>query len=137
MDCAQEKLVQAGPVDLNPIAEQDSRMVQTHRHKAVEFFLPPELQPFEADLRLFIDMMVLKLRLNSAKGFAEGIHPVDMLNMLDAEFVELRKALLHESQEAVLAEAADVANFAWLTALAAIRMPKPEYKETQPGAISK
>lgn len=101
--------------------------------KAMEIFLPPELLPFEADLRMFFDMMVLKLRLNKSKGFAEGVHPVDMLNMLDAEFIELRDALLHKSQEEVLAEAADVGNMAWLCALAAIRMDKPEYKRYQKG----
>lgn len=99
--------------------------------KGMEIFLPPELLPFEADLRMFFDMMILKLRLNSHKGFAEDCHPIDMLNLTSKELEELRDALLHKSQEEVLAEAADVGNMAWLCALASIRMTKPEYKDMQ------
>lgn len=97
--------------------------------KPMEVFLPEEVQPFEADLRLFIDTMILKLRLNAHKGFAEGLHPINALDMAQEEMEEMRDALLHKSQEEVLAEAADVANMAWMTALSAIRMNKIEYKK--------
>lgn len=99
--------------------------------KTMEVFLPSELQEFEGDLRLFFDTMVLKLRLNKEKGFAEGQHPMEMFNQMEVETKEMRDALLHESQEQVLAEAADVANLAWLSALAAIRMDKSKFKKYQ------
>lgn len=93
----------------------------------MEIFLPEDLKPFEPDLRFFFDMMILKLRLNKSKGFGEGKTPMHQFNLADAELTELRDALMRGTQEDVLAEAADVANMAWLTALSAIRMDKLDF----------
>lgn len=106
-------------------------MTNANEQKLLEIFIPPELAPFEPDLRMFFDMMVLKLRINSHKGFADNVHPLDMLNHLHGEHDELRDSMLRGTQETTLAEAADVANFAWLCALSVLRMTKAEFVSMQ------
>lgn len=97
----------------------------------MEIYIPDGMEPFEGDLRLFIDIMVRKLHLNRHKGFAENMHPVDVLNMMDKEIEELRGALLRETQFDAVVEAADVANFAFITALSVLSLTRADFEKAR------
>jgi len=94
----------------------------------IDIHLPDGIAEYGPDLRRFFDAMVMKLYFNRHKGFADGCHPIEMCDKASDELKELRDALLHKSQEDVVLESADVANFAWLTALVAFRMTKEEFE---------
>jgi hypothetical protein len=94
----------------------------------IDVHLPNDIAGYGPDLRRFFDAMVMKLHFNRHKGFADGRHPIEMCDRAGDELKELRDALLRGSQEDVMSESADVANFAWLTALAAFRMTKEEFE---------
>lgn len=95
----------------------------------VNIHLPPELEQYEGDIRFFVDLMIRKLHTNRHKGFAEGqtIHQLSV--RLDAERSELEEAISTEGQFDVALECADVANFAFLLALKALRMDKAAFEE--------
>ena len=95
----------------------------------MEIYLPPELVQYEGDLRFFVDLMVRKLHTNRHKGFTEGKTLTEILNRLDGERKELGAALDKEGQFDVALESADVANFAFLLALGALRMDKATYEK--------
>ena len=94
----------------------------------------PELEPFEDDLRFFVETMVRKLHCNRHKGFCEGMSMNDLISGLEVELQELKVARERESQFAVVLEASDVANFAFLVAVKAMQMTKAEFKENQNGS---
>lgn len=96
--------------------------------KSITIHLPDEIAHYEGDLRFFFDLMVFKLNLNRHKGFGEGKDPTDLADRADDELTELRDACERGSQADVVMEAADVANFAWLTALCVSRMTKKEFE---------
>lgn len=76
---------------------------------------------YEAFIRVLTAGMRFKLALNEHRGDI-GTVPIDrLLGLLTNEVTELRKAIIEgESQQAIILEAADVANFALAAAISAI-----------------
>jgi hypothetical protein len=91
--------------------------------------LPEEIAHHEPDLRFFFDLMVRKLHVNRHKGYAEGCTISEMVERARQELDELQKAVENESQFNVALEAVDVANFAFLAALVALRQTKSEFQK--------
>lgn len=84
-------------------------------------FIPPELEKVKPDLQRFFDAMVYKLRRNSHKGAWEDLTLARALQLLGAEVDELTEAVVDGSTAEIVFEAADVANFALMTANVALR----------------
>lgn len=98
----------------------------------MDIHLPKELQEIEgleADLHFFLDLMVRKLHLNRHKGFIEGKTLVTLRERLKDEMREMTEALRHESQFNAALECSDVANFAFLLAMACLHLTKDQYVE--------
>lgn len=93
--------------------------------------LPKELEPFEPDLKFFMDLMVRKLHINRHKGFAEDIPIAQLMRGLDGELEELGKALGSGSQFDTALEAVDIGNFAFLIAMKSWQMTKQDFKKEQ------
>lgn len=64
----------------------------------------------------FVECMVVKLDENSGKGGWSNDSPDSLLLRVFEEAVELTSAVKHETSDAVIREAADVANFAMMVA---------------------
>ena len=64
----------------------------------------------------FAQEMETNLRANDCKGGWDGCSPKWLMNRLRQETAELRRAIEHGNPEAILSEAADVANFAMMIA---------------------
>lgn len=94
-------------------------------------YLPPELEPFEGDLRFFFDLMIRKLHMNRHKGFGENSNMQSLLAGLQREHYELLEAAMNESQFECALEAADVANFAFLIATRLFRQHVADFKDEQ------
>lgn len=90
--------------------------------------LPAEIEHYEGELRFFIELMVWKLHTNRHKGFGEGKSVSEMFARMQDEAKELSDAISSESQFDVALESADVANFAFLTALVALRQTKEDFE---------
>jgi hypothetical protein len=91
--------------------------------------LPPEMEPFRADLTFFMSAMVRKLHINRHKGFIDGKSTYFLLNGVHEEVKELDSALDSESQFEAALEAVDVANQAFLVAAKVWQMTKSEYEK--------
>lgn len=98
----------------------------------MQIYLPPEIEHYEPELRLFFDLMVRKLHINRDKGFADDLSVEDMLAMLENEVQELRNSLAEQSQFDVTLECVDVANHGWLLALVVMRLSRAEFNEERP-----
>ena len=94
-------------------------------------YLPPELEPFEGDLKFFFDLMIRKLHMNRHKGFGEKSDLKSLLGGLTREEEELTDALRGESQFNCALEAADVANFAFLISSRLFRQDVASFKGDQ------
>lgn len=94
----------------------------------IDIYIPERVKEFEPQLRLFFDLMVYKLVVNSHKNDANpNANPADIFKMLAGEVRELREAIKSEKQENVTFEACDVANMAFLAHYHAIQKTKEEF----------
>jgi len=84
--------------------------------------LEGDLVQYGPDIRRFVDAMVYKLGCNVHKGRWEGLKETESVGLLQKEVVELQEAVLGGNMVEIMLEAADVANFALITA--AIAMEK-------------
>ena len=90
--------------------------------------IPSELKPLSRSFRMFVDMMLTKLHVNRHKGFGDVPYNTLLWGLHD-EMKELEEALHGNDQMAVMAEAADVANFAYLIALRATTQTRVQFLE--------
>ena len=90
--------------------------------------IPRELKPLSRSFRMFVDMMLTKLHVNRHKGFGDVPYTY-LLRGLHDEMRELEEALRKDDQMAIMAEAADVANFAYLIALRATTQTRVQFRE--------
>lgn len=96
--------------------------------------LPDEISEYEPELRFFMELMVRKLHTNRHKGFAGKVTFTGLMDGLEREVTELQMAIDTSHQMDVATEAVDVANMAFLTATAALRMERPEFDARKPAA---
>lgn len=82
----------------------------------VSIRVPPILKSHAPALARLFDAMVFKLRRNSDKGKWEDIDIDKALDLLKREVHELVTAIKNGNSSEILMEAADVANFALITA---------------------
>lgn len=82
--------------------------------RALTFVLSNEIVPYEHDIRRFVDAMLYKLKVHSAKGRWENLDILNILGKLDGEVKELRYAVSEGNTIEVVLEAADVANYAMI-----------------------
>ena len=86
--------------------------------------LPPEVEPYRDDIRRFVDAMIYKLKVHSKKGKWETLDMASVLPKLQAEVAELEEAVAGGNMVEVLLEAADVANYALISASIAVEKGK-------------
>lgn len=86
----------------------------------MQIAVPEALADYEHELHRFFDAMLYKLAKNAAKGKWESYQLGDALRLLEGEIVELKEALEARNTVEIVLEAADVANFALITANIAI-----------------
>lgn len=91
-------------------------------------YLPEELQPYKEDLEFFVSLMVRKLHTNRHKGTGVDLNPVDMLKAAEHEINESYEAIRDKGQFEAATECADVANFAFLAAMASLQMTRQDFK---------
>ena len=91
----------------------------------LEIHLPPEMEPYRADLEFFFSTMVRKLHTNRHKGTGH-FSPVVALDGLEQEVLEARQAL-KQGQFEFGVECADIANFAFLAARSAWEMTREDF----------
>ena len=91
-------------------------------------YLPEELQPYKEDLEFFISLMVRKLHTNRHKGTGVDLNPVHMLQAAEGEINESYEAIREKGQFEAATECADVANFAFLAAMASLQMTRQDFK---------
>lgn len=91
-------------------------------------YLPEELQPYKEDLEFFVSLMVRKLHTNRHKGTGVDLNPVFMLEAADHEIDEAKEAIRGKGQFEAATECADVANFAFLAAMASLGMTREDFK---------
>lgn len=84
--------------------------------------LPPEVMPYQHEIRRFVEAMVYKLVKHSGKGKWEGYDVEKTLGLLGGEVKELQEALDRGNMVEILLEAADVGNYALI--LSAIVMER-------------
>lgn len=94
--------------------------------KTMEIILPDEIAHYEGELRYFVDSMVRKLHANRHKGFVNGLDFEKCIAGIQGEVAELE---VSKTQFEAFMEAADVANWAFLTAVYLGRMTRPEFDE--------
>lgn len=82
--------------------------------------IPAEIAHLAPDLQRFFDAMVYKLRRNKSKGRWEDKSLDDAFTLMEGEVVELRQAIAGGSTMEIVMEAADIANFAMITANVAL-----------------
>lgn len=99
----------------------------------MDVYVPDDIKAYEPELRFFMELMVRKLHLNRAKGFADRDTISTMVQALDGEMAELKEAIEKQSQFDVSLEAVDVANMCFLLSLVALRMTKKDFKNEQAG----
>lgn len=84
--------------------------------------LPPEVMPYQHEIRRFVEAMVYKLAVHSDKGKWEDLAAEKALGFLATEVKELQEALDRGNMVEILLEAADVGNYALI--LSAIVMER-------------
>lgn len=92
--------------------------------KTIVISLPPEVEPYEHDLRRFVDAMVYKLRVHAHKGKWEDYTAKDAYKMLGGEIAELGNAIRENNTVEILLESADVANYGLIISAIAIERGK-------------
>ena len=91
--------------------------------------IPPEMEPYRADLQFFVSTMVRKLHVNRHKGVTVDLDIGRMLDGVIRETKETQDALGNADQFQFGVECADVANFAFLAACAAWAKDRRTYNE--------
>ena len=86
----------------------------------MEIFVPDELKEEEQRIKRFFDAMMYKLRKNVHKKGFDQADITYCMTRLQEEMVELAKAIKEGNSMEIVLEGADVANFALITAIAAI-----------------
>lgn len=103
----------------------------------IEVHLPKELASFKEDLEFFVSLMVRKMHTNRHKGTGVDLCPIQMLRLAQAEINEALMATKHEGQFETAVECADVANFAFLSAMASLHMTRDDFKNKVSDAFTK
>jgi hypothetical protein len=98
----------------------------------LDVHLPEGLEPYKADLEFFVSLMVRKLHTNRHKGTGVDLNPVTMLEAALQEIGEANDAIMHKGQFETAVECADVANFAFLAAMASLQMTRRDFKSVVP-----
>ena len=96
--------------------------------KTIKIRLKSEIEHHADDLEFFVNTMVRKLYTNRHK---EGLSPPDpalLLEGLKKETLEMVKAIREEGQFEAATENVDIANMAFLMAVALWTMTRPEYE---------
>lgn len=96
----------------------------TSASNSVVVSLPPEVMPYQQDLRRFFDAMVYKLSVHAKKGRWNGQSAESRLPKLEGEVKELRDALQRGNMVEILLEAADVANYGLIISAIAVERGK-------------
>lgn len=99
----------------------------------ITVYLPPEMEPYKADLEYFVSTMVRKLHTNRHKGVGKALNPRQMLLLAQQEGDEAFSALAKEGQFEFGVECADAANFMFLAARGAWQMTRAEYEGARNG----
>lgn len=84
--------------------------------RKLEIPIPPEVEPYEDDIRRFVHAMVYKLKVHHRKGRWEDIGIDKAVSRLAEEVMELDEAVKDGNLIEILTEAADCANFALIVA---------------------
>lgn len=84
------------------------------------FRLTPEVEQYRHDIRRFVDAMLYKLRMHANKGRWEGGTTDKYLKLLRDEVEELAQAVDERNTMEIMAEGADVANFAMIISSIAV-----------------
>ena len=82
--------------------------------------IPPELKPYEPDIRRMLHAMIYKLRKNTHKGRWEHGRIKEYEAKLREEVTELANAIDEQNMVEIVLEAADVANMALILCAMAI-----------------
>lgn len=82
--------------------------------------LPAALAIDEARIKRFFDAMVHKLAKNAHKGTMAEANIRDCFSRMEEEVAELKEAIQDGNVIDIMLEAADVANFALIAAVAAV-----------------
>lgn len=102
----------------------------------MDIHVPKEIEHYEPELQMFMNLMVRKLHICREKGFGENTTVTQMFLLLSGEVDELETALIEESQFDAVMEAVDVANQAWLLALVILRASRGQFEDQRPkGAL--
>lgn len=90
--------------------------------------LPAEMEPYKDDMEYFVSSMVRKLHVNRHKGTSKQLSVPALIKQMKVEIDELERAIDKEGQFDAPLEAADVANFAFLTAIAIWHMTREQFE---------
>lgn len=95
----------------------------------MQIYIPDDLAQYKHDLEFFVSLMVRKLHTNRHKGTGVDLNPVIMLQAATHEMQEAYEAARDKGQFETAVECADVANFAFLAAMASLQMTREQFKE--------
>lgn len=98
----------------------------------LDVHLPDELEPYKADMEFFVSLMVRKMHTNRHKGTGVDLNPVTMLDAAIHEIEEAKESILSKGQFETAVECADIANFAFLAAMASLQMTRRDFKALIP-----
>jgi len=98
----------------------------------LDVHLPDELEPYKADMEFFMSLMVRKMHTNRHKGTGVDLNPVTMLDAAIHEIEEAKESILFKGQFETAVECADIANFAFLAAMASLQMTRRDFKALIP-----
>lgn len=82
--------------------------------------LPEGVVQYKDDIRRFVDAMIYKLNVHSAKGRWDDATLAKVMGLLDGEVVELKSALEGGNLIDIMLEAADVANYCMIASSIAV-----------------
>lgn len=79
----------------------------------IDRFTSGDFTEYDAYLKLFVEAMKYKLRLNAHKGHIGDVPVADLLRFLKKEVQELEEAVGRNNHVEAMLEGADIANFAF------------------------
>lgn len=91
--------------------------------------LPPEMEPYKDDLEFFVQTMIRKLHSNRHKGVTKDLNVSALIGGIKRELVELEQAIDNEGQFDAPLEAADIANYSFLIAIAIWHMTRKDFED--------
>lgn len=104
-------------------------LVMAMHNDRMSVHLPKEMLPYKEDLEFFVSLMVRKLHTNRHKGTDVGsLNPVLLLRAAAHEISEAHEAIADKGQFEAAVECADVANFAFLAAMASLHMTREDFR---------